>query len=507
MPSSLLPPVSVIIILSPANTRCNVHFKDHDCPSKRVSMQNTSVAFPRFPAFLDTRPDAAQARTICGTKNIDPIFQKLFRQNPFHAEYYVGFPDGTHRNFPGRFVPPAHEKFDLFPQAEGLEPESIVVLFNESDPQHHEELHPLKTKVSNLRPATGDSQVTSSNLTAGLQEALRLFDGVSNMAVKNIVLFTSGDIFYDDVGLNTTLKQVSDNLIRLFIFSVNTRGDNLDRVAVTASGYHFRLTTSENPLFRMRAYFSYLAVLRNMSTTTDLPFWTPSYKDFYDIGKIITVVYPAFTRTEPRKLLGVAAIDVLYNEIDDRDIVAEFQVALKNRPESPHVVIGAELFNSIQLPAFDDTLLESCDKTVGERAVCESYTPDKNQNFLDRMCCQKCSGDPDSQRWRTVLAVVGATVGGLGFVSLGLYLLKLFCWEPNRAMTVDPRDTESEFRSGQSTPTGTGPTGGAFNVEARALVNSKPVTPGAARHLSHILASGTVKFTESRPKAKLSDTY
>ncbi|KAL3678951.1 hypothetical protein R1sor_021907 [Riccia sorocarpa] len=533
------------------NGRCNEYLQDIGCPSLRVSMLKSSVAYPRNDPTSIYTLDPAQARTICGTTKLDPVFRELFHQSQYHAEYYIGFPDGTRRSFPGREQEDQADKtcasydarrrpwysaaisnnthlvilldtrkeplgpeyteqsntLDVFKdyatqlldtvyygdlvnavtfssKAQALEPKSIEVLFNESDPQRHVELDSLRTKLTNALPETGDSQ---SNLTAGLQEALRLFDPAANM--KNIVLFTSGDISYDDLNLNATLKQLSDNLIRLFVFSLNSKGDTLDRVAAAATGFHIILNppVSQNPLYRMRAYFSYVAVLHDKLRTTNPPFWTPSYQDYYDIGKIITVIYPAFTQNEPRKFLGVAAIDILYNEIED--ILSDFQGALKDREESTSGVrvIGPDLFNSIQLPDFN----ESCGESFTEKALCEGNIPRTGQNFLDRTCCRRCGGNPDSQRWKTIVIVVGAVFGGLVFVAIGLALLKHFCWDPNR-ITVDTAATESDISSsGPYAPRG------SKIAETPLMKMHKSTIPSEVRQTIQQLAAGTVEFSSN----------
>ncbi|KAL3678949.1 hypothetical protein R1sor_021905 [Riccia sorocarpa] len=553
------------------NGQCNEYLQDIGCPSLRVSMLKSSVAYPRNDPTSIYTLDPAQARTICRTTKLDPVFRKLFHQSQYYAVYYVGFlmvrvgaslegshelsvlfwfqeqegqADKTCSSYDARRRPwysaaisnnthlvilldtrkeplgPEYTEqsntLDVFKdyasklldtvyygdlvnavtfssKAQALEPRSIEVLFNESDPQRHVELESLRTKLTQALLDTGDSQSMLSNLTAGLQEALRLFDRAANM--KNIIVFTSGDISYDDLSLNVTLKQLSDNLIRLFIFSLNSKGDNLDRVAAGATGFHIRLNSpvSQNPLYRMYAYFSYVAVLHNKSRTTNPPFWTPSYQDYYDTGEIISVIYPTFTRDEPSKFLGVAAIDILYNEIED--ILSDFRGALENREEStPDVrVIGADLFNSIQLPNFDDASVESCNESLTEKAFCEGNTPRKGQNFLDRTCCRGCGGNADSHRWKTIVIVVGAAVGGLVFVTVGLALLKHFCWDPNR-ITLDASGTESDITSsGSYTQTG-------INLVAeRSLLKETQkrtkVIPSEVRHTSQRFAAGTVELT------------
>lgn len=169
--------------------------------------------------------------------------------------------------------------------------------YNLTDPQYHQELQVLETELQNLKPS-GQESGPSSNLTSGLEAALKLLGGPDERTSKNIIVFTSRGILQDE-SLNKTLDDVVNNLVRLFVFSMKSTDENLQdyiRVANRTRGLHVSLPSASraNPLYHMRSYFNYLASMQALSGRS-LPFWTHFYSDYYDIGKIITVAVPGMS--------------------------------------------------------------------------------------------------------------------------------------------------------------------------------------------------------------------
>ncbi|KAG6549495.1 hypothetical protein Mapa_009031 [Marchantia paleacea] len=482
------------------NTRCNAHYPG--CPSSiRVTKERSCLAYPR--ESIDALPDRAQTRTICRTQGLDATFIELFERNPYHADYYVGFPDGSRRSYPGReeadenslyscssydcrkrpwynsaisnqnhlvilvdsrkvpLDPSFTERgdtlnlskqyakalldtvyyedrinvvaFDSESKANALKTSSVVVGFNDTDPQNHVELKDLLKKIDEILPAEDDVKLTSSNLTSGLQEALGLFAAAETAVkmTKNVIVFTNGDILQDEV-LNRTLDEISSSLVRLFIFSIKSSkstDENLQILSALADrtrGIHITLTSTQNPLYQLRSYFGYQALMQKLSGRS-MPFWTPAYADYYDIGKIITVTVPAFSKTVPTRFIGVAAIDVLYLEIGD--IKDDFQQALHNRPTQKGV-IDKMIFQSTR--PYDDSFGDPCmdlTKDASEMAMCKTEKKiDPAQNFLDRLCCDNCAGSHSEPRvWIYIVGSIG------GVFSLSLIWISICVYRKRRS--------------------------------------------------------------------------
>ncbi|BBN17536.1 hypothetical protein MPTK1_7g15360 [Marchantia polymorpha subsp. ruderalis] len=318
-------------------------------------------------------------------------------------------------------------------KARALVPSSVVVEINVEHPQHHDELEVLDSKMAELtRPDQGGDKLASSNLGSGLQEALRLFGEADDTMAKNIIVFTNGGILSDEA-LNTTLDAVASNSVRLFLYSTKSTDANhqlLNQVANRSRGIHIRLTSSQNRLWSLRSYFSYLAALQQTAGRI-MPFWTPSYTDYYDIGEITTVTVPILSPVgqpvgssekadTPQRLIGVAGIDVLYLEIGD--ILDEFRAALQNR-QVEDGVYDDHVFNSTM--PYDDSSVDSCNEiSDGPDVLCKSDSNVKTK-FLDRMCCRTCSegsGRSNSKFW----IYMGSSLGGLFVMAVLISILIIF---------------------------------------------------------------------------------
>ncbi|KAG6542310.1 hypothetical protein Mapa_016339 [Marchantia paleacea] len=331
-------------------------------------------------------------------------------------------------------------------KARALVPSSVLVEMNVVDPQHHEELKVLESKIVELtRPDQGDDKLTFSNLGSGLQEALRLFGEADDRMAKNIIVFTSGGILGDEA-LNETLDAVASNSVRLFLYSTKSTDENhqvLNEVANRSRGIHIRLTSSKNRLWSLRSYFGYLAALQQPAGRI-MPFWTPSYTDYYDIGEITTVTVPILSPVAqpvgstkkadaPQRLIGVAAIDVLYLEIGD--ILDEFRAALQNR-QVKDGVFDEYVFNSTM--PYDDSSVDSCNEfSDGSQVICKSDTKPKTR-FLDRMCCRTCSvgsGRSNSKIW----IYMGSSLGGLFLLAVLISSILFFLhYKPRPHAPVEP---------------------------------------------------------------------
>jgi hypothetical protein len=136
-----------------------------------------------------------------------------------------------------------------------------------------------------------------------------------------IVVLTDGN-FVKSAVYNDPVTSLSLEGVIVFFFSLGNLTNNvpdplteLRRLSCRMNStvnYVSLLDAQRNPLWAIRPYFDYQAVLRSTANTT---FWTDTYEDFDGLGKIATVTYPgelifSIRKKYFNKILGVYEIVV-----------------------------------------------------------------------------------------------------------------------------------------------------------------------------------------------------
>lgn len=177
--------------------------------------------------------------------------------------------------------------------------------------------------ISSLKTALQDSvspdaSQGSSNLTSAFILANQTFAATS--ALKVILTITDGQIMPVDSGTTANSTSVFasirslNTLLQIYSFDrAPSAASRLKTLACDCFGTYERIiTTVKNPLWTLRSYFGILARVR-LTASKNMPYWTKPYNDNGSLGKVITVVYPAFV--DNYTLIGVAGVDVLLEDL------------------------------------------------------------------------------------------------------------------------------------------------------------------------------------------------
>lgn len=135
-----------------------------------------------------------------------------------------------------------------------------------------------------------------------------------------ILTITDGQIMPVDSGTTANSTSVFasirslNTLLQIYSFDrAPSAASRLKTLACDCFGTYERIiTTVKNPLWTLRSYFGILARVR-LTASKNMPYWTKPYNDNGSLGKVITVVYPAFV--DNYTLIGVAGVDVLLEDL------------------------------------------------------------------------------------------------------------------------------------------------------------------------------------------------
>ncbi|KAL3678954.1 hypothetical protein R1sor_021910 [Riccia sorocarpa] len=267
---------------------------------------------------------------------------------------------------------------------------SVQVQFNSSDPN----LDPLKSRI-NSTTLNVTTNTQPDDFVSALNVTLKAFqdpDVKSRNLLQNVILLTDGvfteTINYDDPSVKDVFTRLKSLNITLFIYGITLDHDdgmkNLsDHVSGSYQDIH-EVQDFSDPLFSMGSYLGYLATChRNMYAD---PFWSPNYRDYFNISDIVTVAAPAFSADN--SFVGVAAIDVILEELGpdwsaDRNDFLNAVTEQRSNQSKVHVLPQTQ-----RPEAFDDS--STCSNSYeNSYPLCPSRRkstgpPDKG------ICCDSC---------------------------------------------------------------------------------------------------------------------
>lgn len=284
-----------------------------------------------------------------------------------------------------------------------------------------------------------NSQQGFSNITSGFEKARSTFNSTSKL--KMIVVLTDGNFVksavYNDPALQQMVTSLSLEGVIVFFFSLGNLTNNvpdplteLRRLSCRMNStvnYVSLLDAQRNPLWAIRPYFDYQAVLRSTANTT---FWTDTYEDFDGLGKIATVTYPVVNEGI---LHGVAGIDVIVNSDSASN-------AIQRR------VMDANVASVPLACQMNQVNLTRCTKPVEshDQALCPQ-TLDRNESprntYLKNLCCDNCEFKDPPERGITNVLLASIIPGPVVLTAavLAYFLLK------RRADRTSIRETKEDF--------------------------------------------------------------
>ncbi|KAL2612061.1 hypothetical protein R1flu_023753 [Riccia fluitans] len=256
-----------------------------------------------------------------------------------------------------------------------------------------------------------------SNYTTALRQAVSTFSGSSDY-LKIIVLFTDGrSPVPSGPQLTTIVTELQDQSVRLFIYEISdSRNASLSSVACASKqGFHEDLETLrvlQNPLYSLVSYFTFLARSNLETLGSNLPYWQPVYKDYGNLGDIVTVAYPVISGDN--RLIGVAGIDIQtsgLNSILKNQIEQSLSVRRKPIPRN-HLGVATSTC-TVGSDSNGD-----CASNQFSQPICEKN--DNKNTYKDLICCGNCAIRKDSNSHTTVIAsvstvaVILVVAGGIG---------------------------------------------------------------------------------------------
>lgn len=269
---------------------------------------------------------------------------------------------------------------------------------------------------TDLRASFGLSDLSNnanggfSNLSFGLNTALTALNSTSKLKIFLVLTdgsFSKSASFANDLALKSAIAAVEANNVIVFFFSIGpleSDSPNIDPLTAlrkvscqmnSSVTYVSALDAFWNPIWSIRPYFDYQALLRFVPNTT---FWTEPYMDFDGLGEVATVTYPVFEGTT---LYGVAGIDTFLDDPNDGNVIAQKAV----NPVVPAKALQCQVANvnlSQCIKAVDPELQPLCPQ--------DEYLNEKPEEVYKKLlCCDTCADI--HHRKKNLLAVYLAVIG------------------------------------------------------------------------------------------------
>ncbi|KAL2613930.1 hypothetical protein R1flu_025622 [Riccia fluitans] len=279
---------------------------------------------------------------------------------------------------------------------------STQVSFTSADPESHPELQHLNDQINSITIETG-VETKPEDFVGALNITLKAFsDAASDLAsdaLLNIIVFTDGSFTQANGGLNWSdsnvagiISQLQARKVNLFIYGdpgkydsdLRMLSNNVNGVKDADTFVYLNQTDLHNfdPLLSMISYFGYLAA-SSSAKYNNTPLWSPPYRDYFNIGLIVTVTMPAFNAN--KSFVGVAAMDIILEQLGSQQEAFKAIVTAQQNG----LTAGSSM---VSVPATFDEPCASPYKDVQD-ILCLG-----GSSKGDSKCCNTCgpSGGPSS---------------------------------------------------------------------------------------------------------------
>ncbi|KAL2613932.1 hypothetical protein R1flu_025624 [Riccia fluitans] len=334
---------------------------------------------------------------------------------------------------------------------------STRVSFTSADPESHPELQHLNDQINSITIEIG-VETKPEDFVGALNITLKAFsDAVSDLAsdaLLNIILFTDGSFTQANGGLNLSnpkvagiINQLQTRKVKLFIYGDPGKYDSdLQILSNSVNGVknadtfvYLKQTDVNNfdPLFSMKSYFGYLAASSN-AKYNKTPLWSPPYRDYFNVGLIVTVTMPSFSAN--KSFVGVAGIDIILEQLGSQQ--EAFKAIVTAQQNS--LTAGSAM---VSVPTTFDELCASPYKDVQD-ILCLG-----GSSKGDGKCCNTCGPSSRKKKIPRGAVVTGSVIGApvgvvvLGFICWGIVIR----WRKHKKTGDEPYPTEPlQPRGGES---------------------------------------------------------